>query len=245
MIRTFKVLSLLMSYPTEAIQEAAPEFRGVVESEALVPVRVRGPLFALIDELAERDLYDLQERYVLLFDRTRSLSLHLFEHVHGESRDRGQAMVDLMALYESHGLVIGAKELPDYLPLFLEFLATCRMLEARSLLAQPLHVVAALRERLQKRKSVYTAAFRALEVLADGKAEAEPLAALLSEPEDDPNDLEALDRVWEEEVVTFGPANSAAGMVAPGGSCPATRATLARMDQPRAQTNAEKGTSHG
>jgi len=245
MIRTFKVLSLLLSYPTEAIREAAPEFRGVIESEALVPVRFRAPLFALIDEIAERDLYDLQERYVLLFDRTRSLSLHLFEHVHGESRDRGQAMVDLMALYESHGLAIGAKELPDYLPLFLEFLATCQMLEARSLLAQPLHVVTALRERLQKRKSVYTAAFRALEVLADGKAEAEPLAALLNEPEDDPNDLEALDRIWEEEVVTFGPGNNAAGMIAPGGACPATRATLARMDQPRVQTNAEKGTSHG
>ncbi|MEJ2459788.1 MAG: hypothetical protein P8Y58_17260 [Novosphingobium sp.] len=50
---------------------------------------------ALIDDLVTRDLYDAQERYVLLFDRTRKLSLHLFEHVHGESRDRGQAMVDL------------------------------------------------------------------------------------------------------------------------------------------------------
>ena len=69
------------------------------------------------------DLYDLQERYVLLFDRTRSLSLHLFEHVHGESRDRGQAMVDLKALYERHGLHMSSSELPDHLPLFLEFLS--------------------------------------------------------------------------------------------------------------------------
>jgi len=73
MIRTFKVLSLLLSYPTEALQEAAPEFRAAVESEGLVPAKRRTPLFALIDEIAGRDLYDLQERYILLFDRTRSL----------------------------------------------------------------------------------------------------------------------------------------------------------------------------
>jgi len=245
MIRTFKVLSLLLSYPTEALQEAAPEFRAAVESEGLVPAKRRTPLFALIDEIAGRDLYDLQERYILLFDRTRSLSLHLFEHVHGESRDRGQAMVDLMALYESHGLHIDAKELPDYLPLFLEFLATRPLAEAQSLLAQPLHVVTALRERLQKRKSAYAAVFRTLEGLADGKAETELLAALRGQPEDDPNDLEALDRIWEDEAVTFGPGDAAKGMTAPGGGCPATRATLARMDPPRAATNAEKGTSHG
>ena len=65
----------------------------------------------------------MQERYVLLFDRTRSLSLHLFEHVYGESRDRGQAMVDLKQLYEQHGLFMSSSELPDYLPLFLEFLS--------------------------------------------------------------------------------------------------------------------------
>ena len=166
MIRTFKVLSLLLSYPTEEIRAAASGFHDVIESEGLVPARFRKGLHDVIDEVAARDLYDLQERYILLFDRTRSLSLHLFEHVHGESRDRGQAMVDLMALYESHGLYIGAKELPDYLPLFLEFLATQPLPEARSLLAQPLHVVTALGERLRKRKSVYAAVFRALEALA-------------------------------------------------------------------------------
>jgi nitrate reductase delta subunit len=253
MIRTFKIFSLLLSYPTEVVRVAAPEFRGVLESEGLVPARFRPPLYALIEELETGDLYDLQERYILLFDRTRSLSLHLFEHVHGESRDRGQAMVDLMALYESHGLHIDARELPDYLPLFLEFLATRPLAEAQSLLGQPLHVVTALGERLRRRKSAYAAVFRALEALADGKAEPESLAALLDEPEDDPNDLEALDKIWEEEAVTFGPGDAASGMngatnggmTAPGGGCPAARASLARMDPPPARPTAEKGTSHG
>src|SRR5690606_22756321 len=77
------------------------------------------------------DLVDVQARYSELFDKGRALSLLLFEHVHGESRDRGQAMVDLMAQYEAAGFAIGVRELPDYIPLYLEFLATREDLEAR------------------------------------------------------------------------------------------------------------------
>jgi len=242
MIRTFKVLSLLLSYPTEAVQAAAPELKAVLEQEALLPARMRARLADLIDELAARDLLDLQERYVLLFDRTRSLSLHLFEHVHGEGRDRGQAMIDLMELYENGGLHIEAKELPDYLPLFLEFLSTRPFGEAQALLSQPLHILAALGERLRKRRSAYAAVFRALTALAEGKPAAETLAALLDEPEDDPNDLEALDQSWEDAPVTFGPTS--AGSVAPGGGCPAVRASLARMDDGTPAAG-KRSTSHG
>jgi nitrate reductase molybdenum cofactor assembly chaperone NarJ/NarW len=180
--------------------------------------------------LAARDLFDVQERYVLLFDRTRSLSLYFFEHIHGESRDRGQAMVDLMALYERNGLSIGAKELPDYLPMFLEFLSTMPIDQAGALLAEPMHILEALAERHRKRKSAYAVVFRVLVDLAAGKADPDAVAALLEDPEDDPNDLEALDRIWEDEVVTFGP--EAGGMVSPDGSCPATREILHRMDSP-------------
>lgn len=229
MADTFKVLSILLSYPTEDMQGAAPDLRRAIENDRLVPARLRPGLFRLIDGLATGDLFDLQERYVILFDRTRSLSLHIFEHIHGESRDRGQAMVDLMALYERHGLSIEAKELPDYLPLFLEFLSTLPVAEARALLSEPLHILTAMRERHRKRKTAYTIVFRVLEALTQGKAREQDIADLLAEPEDDPNDLEALDRIWEEEAVTFGPG--AAG--APDGSCPAARDILGRMDRPR------------
>ncbi|WP_417672499.1 nitrate reductase molybdenum cofactor assembly chaperone, partial [Roseibium sp.] len=159
---------------------------------------------SFIDDLAPKDLFDLQERYVFLFDRTRSLALHLFEHVHGESRDRGQAMVDLMATYEAAGFEIGAKELPDYLPMFLEFLSVLPENEASELLGQTAHILAVLKERLRKRKSVYRNLFIVLESLALGKPDRALVKELLQHPEDDPADLEALDAVWEEEVVTFG-----------------------------------------
>ena len=206
MIRTLKVLSLLLAYPTREIKTAAPALATVLDAEGLLPEARRATLRRLAAQLAERDLYDLEERYVLLFDRTRSLSLHLFEHVHGESRDRGQAMVELKELYATNGLEMPANELPDYLPLFLEFLATRPASEAREYLADVAHIVAALGERLRKRKSIYAEVFAGIEALAGMKAERGDVEELLERPDDDPNDLEALDRVWEETPVTFGGA---------------------------------------
>jgi len=206
--KTFKVLSLLLTYPTAELREAAGTFAAIMDSEALVPGRERRELAPLINELASGDLFDLQERYVFLFDRTRSLSLHLFEHVHGESRDRGQAMIDLKNLYEQHGLFIAASELPDFLPLFLEFLSTRPAGEACEQLVQPAHILAAIGERLHKRTSPYAAVFPALVALSTQKPRPEEIATLLQEPDHDPLDLAALDAAWEEEAVSFGPGAS-------------------------------------
>jgi nitrate reductase molybdenum cofactor assembly chaperone NarJ/NarW len=207
--RTFKVLSALLSYPTAELQQALPELAGAVDSEALVPNAVRRQLGRLMKEIGNGDLYDLQERYVLLFDRTRSLSLHLFEHVHGESRDRGQAMIDLKAMYEQGGLEMDAAELPDFVPLFLEFLSTLPRAEAHRLLGQPAHIFEALAKRLRKRRSAYEAVFRTVVTLAAEKPKANDVSALLAELDPDATDLAALDAAWEDEPVNFGP--SAAG----------------------------------
>ena len=205
MARTFKVLSALLSYPTEAMIAAVPQMAAVLEAEGLIPRRMRDRIEVLLDELVTLDLYDSQERYGLLFDRTRTLSLHLFEHVHGESRDRGQAMVDLMQVYERAGLEIGTSELPDYLPLFLEFLATRPLPEALELLSQPAHILAALAERLRKRKSSYAAVLDALARLAEADPRTAEVQQLVALPDTDPNDLEALDAAWIDEEVRFGP----------------------------------------
>lgn len=205
MKKTFKALSALLSYPDEALQNAAAELRNVIEEEALLPADDRRLLVSLIDEIATDDLYVLQERYVELFDRTRSLSLHLFEHVLGESRDRGQAMIDLKSLYEQNGLCLSATELPDYLPAFLEFLSTRPLADARRLLSQPAHILTALAERLHKRRSSYAAVFEALAALAVLAPDAPDVNVMPEGPDADPNDLAALDAQWEEEAVTFGP----------------------------------------
>jgi nitrate reductase molybdenum cofactor assembly chaperone NarJ/NarW len=224
MRRTLKVLSALLSYPTAELQAAVPEMRLALAREARLPQCNRERLDRILEEIATGDLYDLQERYILLFDRTRSLSLHLFEHVHGESRDRGQAMVDLKALYERHGLFMSSSELPDHLPLFLEFLSAIPEAEACGLLGETSHVLEAIRQRLKKRKSAYSSVFSCAQALAEAKPQTDVVAALLNEPDEDPNDLAALDAAWEEEEVTFGPAAAAAAQCGKDGLAARLRA---------------------
>ena len=210
-MRTFKVLSSLLSYPTEASIAAAPEFVAVLDAEKLVPAASRGAVDQLIEEIGSGEVYDLQERYGLLFDRSKTLALHLFEHVHGESRDRGQAMVDLKSMYENAGLIIAANELPDYVPLLLEFLSTRPLAEARELLGQTAHILAALAERLGRRESSYRAVFDALVAIAAEAPRSDVVEELLKAPETDPMDLVALDAAWEEEEVRFGPGTQGQG----------------------------------
>jgi nitrate reductase delta subunit len=206
MRRTLKVLSALLSYPTAELQAAIPALRIALDQEACLPQKNRDRLDRIMEELAVGDLYELQERYVLLFDRSRSLSLHMFEHVHGESRDRGQAMVDLKALYERHGLRMTANELPDHLPLFFEFLSQIPGSEARELLDETSHILELIRLRLKKRKVPYSSIFSCAQILSQGSRQAEIAAALINASDDNPNDLAALDAAWEEVEVTFGPA---------------------------------------
>ena len=215
-MKTLKVLSALLQYPTAELQAAAGELKVALFAERALPTPALHAIVALIDDIARRDLYDAQERYILLFDRTRSLSLHLFEHVHGESRDRGQAMVDLLKLYEENGYSPVATELPDFLPLFLEYASTREPKAAFELIGQPAHVVAALRERLAKRSSSYESVMAALLALSRARLDAATLAALRAEPDPEPDDLEALDAAWVDQEVTFGPGTAAA-------SCPVDR----------------------
>ena len=123
-MKSFKALSLLLSYPDADLQGAVPAIRSVLTSEKLLTPAALTALEPLLNDLSDLDIYDLQERYVLLFDRSRSLSLNLFEHIHGESRDRGGAMVDLLETYRAGGFDLTGPELPDHLPVVLEYLST-------------------------------------------------------------------------------------------------------------------------
>lgn len=226
---TLKILSALITYPTADLVAAVPEMRNALDDEGLLPEHQLSSLERLLDELETRDLFDLQERYVLLFDRSRALSLHLFEHVHGESRERGQALVDLAELYAKHGLEVGERELPDFLPLFLEFLSEIPEAEALEHLASPLHVLEAIRQRLKKRKSVYSSVISAIEALAGIAPKQEAVSELLSESDPDPDDLEALDKAWVDEPVVFGPGAANANGCTPGSSLAAKMRAATRL----------------
>lgn len=203
-MRILKVISLLLDYPDEALAQGHGQLAQAIDAAREISPAQRAALRCLLDELSGDDLMEVQARYDGLFERGRALSLLLFEHVHGESRDRGQAMVDLMAQYEDAGFAIGVRELPDYIPLYLEYLASCDPLSAREGLADVAHLLALLAARLEQRDSRYAACLRALLQIAgvDPQAVMETARERVGgERRDD--SLEAMDKVWEEEAVDF------------------------------------------
>ncbi len=222
-MQSLHLMSLLLQYPTKDLQSVIGEIRQRLEADtSLTPASVKS-LAPLLTRLATSDIYDAQETYVELFDRGRAHSLHLFEHVHGESRDRGQAMVDLRERYLAAGLEPSGNELPDYLPLFLDYCSTLPEQAAREALAEPGVVMVAIAARLAERESDYAPLFEALCAIAGVEMDEEAQQAL--SPVDDPQDLEALDAQWEEEEIRFG----AEAAPDPNAACPKIGEILERM----------------
>ncbi len=204
---SLRVLARLLSYPDGGMRGHLPAMRDALRGErALGAVRL-AELEVLMDAILRADPLDAEADYVHLFDRGRATSLHLFEHVHGDSRDRGPAMIDLAQTYDQAGLHLAPNELPDYLPVVLEFASTLPPREARAFLGEMAHILNAVFGALQQRQSAYASVLGALLVLAGEKAE--PVAP----PPDEP-----LDASWAEPPAFDG--CSAKGQARPGEAQP-------------------------
>ena len=201
-MQLLKVLARVLEYPTAELQASKDALVAAVLEDSRLPRQNKAQLLRILELVCSGDLLDLQENYVGTFDKGRATSLLLFEHVHGESRDRGQAMVDLMEQYRANGLEIDARELPDYLPLFLEYLSTRPWDEIHNWLEDIHHILGLLGERLYQRESVYHVVMDCLLELSGRKTDRQELASLVASEERD-DTPEALDKVWEEEMVKF------------------------------------------
>ena len=201
-MKLLKVLARILEYPSAELQASKDAMVAVVLEDSRLPRKNKEQLLQCIERLCDGELLDLEETYTGTFDKGRATSLLLFEHVHGESRDRGQAMVDLMEQYRANGLEIDAKELPDYLPLFLEYLSTRPWEEIRNWLEDIHHILGLLGERLYQRESFYHVAMDSLLELSGRKTDRQELAQIVASEERD-DTPEALDKVWEEEMVKF------------------------------------------
>lgn len=197
-----KVISALMDYPTTELQSLADPIKEAIKHAREISPAMREELVAFTNEIQNNDIMDLQESYGEHFDRGRSLSLLLFEHVHGESRDRGQAMVDLMELYEQAGFEINRRELPDYIPMYLEYLSTQDDLKAREGLADVAHILGMLSARMKERSCEYACLLDALLMISGAHVNLEELRSKAASEERD-DSLEAMDKIWEEEMITF------------------------------------------
>lgn len=198
---TLRALAALLGYPSAGLQENIGDVRGALRDERVLLSNALARLEPLLAGFEGEELLDLQSAYSELFDRSRSLSLHLFEHIHGDNRERGQAMIDLGQQYAESGFLLDGNELPDFVPVFLEYASCLPPREAREMLRQPAHVFAALAERLDKRQARYAGIFHALGALAAVRLDKGMLAEINERtPEDDPA---RIDEEWEEAPVTF------------------------------------------
>jgi nitrate reductase delta subunit len=201
--KSLRVLARLLAYPDAELRGHLSELQQALHEErALTPLRL-AELDALIEQLGRPASLDTEAAYVELFDRGRATSLHLFEHVHGDSRERGPAMIDLAQTYEKAGLFLAEGEMPDFLPVVLEFTSTQPPREAREFLAEMAHIFNAIFAALQQRNSAYAAVLGALLELAGEKAQPVVIAS-----------EDALDTVWAEPVVFDG--CSTRGQAKPG-----------------------------
>ncbi len=202
-MNTLKVISALMNYPDQELFNDYLTMADIVREDGALQEKQCGNLLEFIGQLCANDLMDAQEDYVATFDRGRSLSLLLFEHVHGESRDRGQAMVNLIKVYQENGFDLTSNELPDYLPVFLEYLSQRPDTEIHQWLTDVQHILALLATRLNERNNPYEVLFTALLNLTDSTVDWSQLHDQVATEERD-DTADALDKVWEEEAVRFG-----------------------------------------
>ncbi len=201
-MKILQLVSLLMDYPQSNLQEYLQDIHKIVE-ESELPLSSQLALIEFAQRRSSMDLIEWQAEYDGLFERGRSLGLWLFEHVHGESRDRGQAMVELMAKYKEANLQLDKHELPDYIPLFLEFLSTQGQANAKLWLSEVASVLALLQCRLERRGSNYSILFDVLLKFSNASINMEEIRQqVASEKRDDSK--RALDKEWEEEEVSFG-----------------------------------------
>ncbi len=210
-MKTFKILGLLLTYPEGSVYAASDDLLQILKEEALLGQRPIKKIAKFLKDQKAKDLLSVQEEYVETFDRGRSHCLHLFEHIHGESRDRGQAMVDLIETYNEKGLYIDSSELPDYLPLFMEYLSRCEFAHASELLGEAIDVIAVIGLKLKKIKSPYADIFASIEILSALKVDKERIEKAIDAAPKDAQTLEEIDAEWQEtEAFSGDPLQDAA-----------------------------------
>lgn len=204
---TLRALARLLAYPDAQLRSELSALADAIDQEAALPAARRAELRTLALELQRSAPLDTEARYVETFDRGRATSLHLFEHVHGDSRDRGPAMIDLAQTYEKAGLFLGPDELPDHLCVVLEFASTQPAALAKSFLGEMAHILTAIFSALLQRGSPYAAVLAAVLELSGHTAQAVTIAV-----------DEAMDDSWAEPEA-FGGC-STRGQAKPGEAQP-------------------------
>ena len=198
MMNNLNLYGHLLTYPTTELVTSLSSFRSRLNVGRQCSQKSKIRLGKLIDWMANQELIDLEEHYVALFDQTPSLSLHLFEHIHGDSLERGGALVDLNELYRASGLIPITNETSDYLPLFFEFLSTLEFTEMASHLDNIVDLLSVIEIRLTRRQSPYAYVFAPIIALANRKPDSSIIKSAMLSSDGGKVTLNELDQKWSE-----------------------------------------------
>lgn len=220
MRHSLRALAALLSYPTDDLLGALPDIRVALKADPVLAPAMPA-LDRLVTHLAQGDPLDLQEEHVALFDRSRGLCLNLFEHVHGDGRERGPAMVELKGIYAAAGLEADAAELPDYLPMMLEY-AAIDPARGAELLGNAALVLDLLHGRLTARSSPHEAVLHAALIFAGAQMGGVPIT---DSPDPTPEEMDA---AYEDAAVIFGPGADPAAECGVDSIAPKMRAATRR-----------------
>jgi nitrate reductase delta subunit len=202
MLKSYRIISLLLTYPNEEIYNFLPQINASLKEENLLDTETIAGIDVFVDFFTCESLTFWQEIYVQLFDYSRSVSLYLFEHVHGDSKDRGQAMVDLIDLYKENGLQMDQSELPDFLPVFLEFLALQTSFKASEYLTEIIDIVGFIHKKLKEKDNPYQYLLAAIITLSSKQ----PAEAKIQQMASNMHEI-SIDEAYEEKPVTFASDN--------------------------------------
>lgn len=203
MIKAYKILSLLLSYPSEELQQFLRDAEDELKREALLKEEILKEISVFVQHFQKMDIIDWQAHYVQLFDNSRSASLYIFEHLKGDSKDRGQAMVDMTGFYREQGLDLSQNELPDYVPVFLEFLSTLDQRKAAEYLSIPINIIQRVYIALSDSNNPYKYILNAVISLSEKAPDHEAVQKMIKAQK--PMDF---DKEYAEAPVIFGSDNA-------------------------------------
>lgn len=159
----YSITARLLDYPDAELMDHLNEILEVAEGDETISIEEREVIAELVAWMKLHDLIGIQEVYVQTFDTTPEHDLHLTHHLFGDDRGRGPALVELAEHYKGAGLEVAPGEIPDYLPLILEYISTLDEVQACVFLGDAAKVLVILAENLEKAGSPYAQLIRLIE----------------------------------------------------------------------------------
>ena len=162
-MQVFAVISKLIDYPDSELIENLDSVIEYIKDSSEIATDEKEILMEFVSWMRSHTSIKLQETYVETFDMVPEHDLHLTHHIFGDDRQRGPALIDLSEHFKNEGLEVKEGEIPDFLPLLLEYASTLDDIKSREFLGDAKKIITIIADNLDKAKSPYSKLIRIVE----------------------------------------------------------------------------------